>query len=215
MGTYVVLFYRKKSPQDSLVPSSTFATVQVLDFTDPSPFWMFGDVPAGSSRYALCNGLFRAPLFPHPASRSDFLCGRRASGSGGADDDSSAAGPEFFLRPLDVGQVFCVGQVFPVAEVPGPHSRRHNLLCRNRLQVAAYRLFQKDLAGLPNDPSRRRLKISRLLTAFPQFSEGSIRKWLKEYAESTRAAKDSGKQASQRQNLFIFYFCVRSLAVEN
>lgn len=190
MGTYVVLFYRKKSPQDTFVPTSTFATVQVLDFIDPSPFWMFGDVPAGTSRYALCNGLFRAPLFPHPASQNDFLCGRRITTH--VDDESAPASPEYFLRPLDVGHVFCVGQVFPVVEVPGPHSRRHNQLCRNRLQVAAYRLFQKDLTGLPSDPSRRRLKISRLLTAFPQFSEGSIRKWLKDYAESTRAAKDSG-----------------------
>ncbi len=213
MGTYVVLFYRKKSPQDTFVPSSTFATVQVLDFTDPSPFWMFGDVPAGTSRYALCNGLFRAPLFPHQTSQSDFLCGRRASVGGGADDDATSAGPEFFLRPLDLGQVFCAGQVFPVIEVPGPHSRRHNQLCRNRLQVAAYRLFQKDLTGLPTDPTRRRLKISRLLTAFPQFSEGSIRKWLKEYAESTRAARDSGKRNTIYQGDSVILF--RCLAFKN
>lgn len=189
MGTYVVMYYRKKSPQDTFVPKSTFATVHVLDFTDPSPFWSFGDVPAGSIRYALTNGLFRAPLFPHSAPQNDFLCGRRVTT---ADEEGSQPGPEFFLRPLDIGQVFCVGQEFPVTEVTGPHSRKHNQFCRHRLQVAAYRLFNKDLTGLQTDPTRKRLKISRLLTAFPQFSEGSIRKWLKDFAESTRAGKDSG-----------------------
>lgn len=73
MGAYIVLYYRKKSPQDTFVPRSTFALVQVLDFTDPSPFMMFGDVLAGCSRYALCNGLFRAPLFPHKPANSISL----------------------------------------------------------------------------------------------------------------------------------------------
>ena len=195
MGAYVVLYYRKKSPQDTFVPRNTFAIVQVLDFTDPSPFMMFGDVPAGCSRYALCNGLFRAPLFPQKAASSDFIVSRHCHQL--PQDSSFNASPEaeFYLRPVEGAPVMLVGQEFPLVEVPGPHSRRHNMFCRQRLQVAAYRLFKKDQIIPENGHSRRRLKIGRLLTAFPQFSEGSIRKWLKEYAESTRAGKDSGKKS--------------------
>lgn len=194
MGAYIVLYYRKKSPQDTFIPRSTFALVQVLDFTDPSPFMMFGDVPAGCSRFALCNGLFRAPLFPHKPASSDFIVCRH--GDTPQNDElftPDTAPAEFYLRPLESAPVLLVGQEFPLVEVPGPHSRRHNLFCRQRLQVAAYRLFNKDLVLPESSHSRRRLKIGRLLTAFPQFSEGSIRKWLKDYAESTRAGKDCGK----------------------
>lgn len=197
MGTYIVLYYRKKSPHDTYVPLSSFAHVHVLAFTDPSPFWMFGDIPAGASRYAICNGLFRAPLFMHKPSNCDFIIGRKADDSVNDNENYSNSANEFFLRPLEAAPTFLVGQEFPVAEVPGPHSRRHNMFCRQRLQVAAYRLFNKDL--LVNNNSRKRLKIGRLLAAFPQFSEGSIRKWLKEFAESTRTGKDSGK-------LFFYYF---------
>ena len=156
---------------------------------------MFGDVPAGCSRYALCNGLFRAPLFPQKAASSDFIVSRHCHQL--PQDSSFNASPEaeFYLRPVEGAPVMLVGQEFPLVEVPGPHSRRHNMFCRQRLQVAAYRLFKKDQIIPENGHSRRRLKIGRLLTAFPQFSEGSIRKWLKEYAESTRAGKDSGKKS--------------------
>jgi hypothetical protein len=193
MGAYIVLYYRKKSPQDTFIPRSTFALIQVLDFTDPSPFMMFGDVPAGSSRYALCNGLFRAPLIQHKSPNSDFIVSRHGD-TQSADDFPRTPEPEFFLRPLESAPVMLVGQEFPLVEVPGPHSRRHNIFCRQRLQVAAYRLFNKDPILPESGHSRKRLKIGRLLTSFPQFSEGSIRKWLKEFAESTRAGKDSGKQ---------------------
>ena len=216
MGAYIVLYYRKKSPQDTFIPRNTFALVQVLDFTDPSPFMMFGDVPAGCSRYALCNGLFRAPLFPHKQGSSDFIVCRHGD-TLHADDilaNPSATEAEFYLRPLESAPVLLVGQEFPLVEVPGPHSRRHNLFCRQRLQVAAYRLFNKDLVLPESSHSRRRLKIGRLLTAFPQFSEGSIRKWLKDYAESTRAGKDSGKTIHSFSLLFSDLSCFRCLVIE-
>lgn len=208
MGAYVVLYYRKKSPQDTFVPRSTFALVQVLDFTDPSPFMMFGDVPAGCSRYALCNGLFRASLFLQKSNNCcDFIVSRHCHSINSDEINSSASTTpeaEFYLRPLEAAPVLLVGQEFPLVEVPGPHSRRHNLFCRQRLQVAAYRLFNKDPLLPESGHSRRRLKIGRLLAAFPQFSEGSIRKWLKEYSESTRAGKDSGKQSFFINIFFIF-----------
>ena len=212
MGAYIVLYYRKKSPQDTFVPRSTFALVQVLDFTDPSPFMMFGDVPAGCSRYALCNGLFRAPLVQHKSPNSDFIISRHGDAQS-TDGFSHTPEPEFYLRPLESAPVMLVGQEFPLVEVPGPHSRRHNMFCRQRLQVAAYRLFNKDPLLPESGHSRKRLKIGRLLTAFPQFSEGSIRKWLKEFAESTRAGKDSGKQT--QINIYLLpVFLFRRLVIE-
>jgi hypothetical protein len=205
MGAYIVLYYRKRSPQDTFVPRSTFALVQILDFTDSSPFWMFGDVPAGTCRYALCNGLFRAPLFLHRSAPSDFIiCRHQQQQPQQSTNPTPPSPPEFYLRPLETAPVFLVGQEFPLVEVPGPHSRRHNLFCRQRLQVAAYRLFNKDITALPETSARKRLKIGRLLTAFPQFSEGSIRKWLKDYSESTRTGKDSGKINCTLMSFFNF-----------
>lgn len=178
MATHVILYYRKRSPKDPFVPTDPHALIRLLEPTDPSPLWTFGDVPMGQLLYVLSNNLYRAPLFPHSPPVNDFLVIRNTDKNGVV---------RYYLR--EMGPTFLAGQVFPLQEIYSPHSRKHNQYCRNRLQVAAYRLFQKDQNGAE---SRKKLRASRLSKAFPQFSDGSIRKWLKDYAESQRAGSESG-----------------------
>jgi transcription initiation factor TFIID subunit 1 len=127
------------------------------------------------------NNLFRALLFQHATSPQDFLVIR--------SHIKGKPGSKLYLRALPP-QTLLVGQVFPTAAIPGPHSRKQNMFARARVQVFAYRLFGKDATAAAT--GRPRLKISRILAAFPQYSEGSVRKWLKEYAESVRQGTDSG-----------------------
>ena len=165
----------------------------VLKDGDQSPFWIFGDIPPGGSQLTIQNNLFRAPIFPHASNSTDFLAILTHT--------KGSTTRKLYLRELPERHVL-VGQTFPTVEVFGPHSRKHNAFCRNRVQVYAYRLFAKDAemkghdkVGGHSDKIQTKLKISRILHAFPQFSEGSVRKWLKDYAESIRGGSDSGSWA--------------------
>lgn len=82
--------------------------------------------------------------------------------------------------------MFLVGQTLPVTEVYGPQSRKANIFCKNRLEVAAYRLFQK------KDNKSKRIPISKILSMFPQFPELVIRKWLKDTSDYVRVGRDMG-----------------------
>lgn len=184
MATFLVHFWRKPTSKDQPIappPAPSYGTLKVLEPTDPSPFWMFGEVQAGQSLPAMQNNLFRALLFEHPSSPQDFLLIR--------SHVKGKPGSKLYLRALPANTLL-VGQVFPTAAIPGPHSRKQNMFARARVQVFAYRLFAKDATAATT--GRPRLKISRILSAFPQYSEGSVRKWLKEYAESVRQGTDSG-----------------------
>lgn len=184
MATFLLHFWRKPATKDQPIappPAPSYGTLKVLEPTDPSPFWMFGDVQAGQSLTAMQNNLFRALLFEHASSQQDFLVIR--------SHVKGKPGSKFYLRALPANTLL-VGQVFPTASIPGPHSRKQNMFARARVQVFAYRLFAKDATAATT--GRPRLKIARILSAFPQYSEGSVRKWLKEYAESVRQGTDSG-----------------------
>ena len=172
MATFIYLYYRKKDAKDEFVPEDEVGFGAVLDVSDPSPFWIFGDVPPGQSLYAISNNMFRAVLVRHEPIRNDFICLRY----------SHKGRVHYYLR--EVPAVMTVGQIFPAVEIFSPYSRKFLHYGRNRIKVAAYRLFHKD-------PQGKRLKISRIVSAFPQFSEGSIRKWLKEYSESRRKGPES------------------------
>lgn len=172
MATFIYLYYRKRDAKDEYVPEDEVGFGAVLDVNDPSPFWIYGDVAPGQQMYALSNNMFRASLGRQEAPRTDFLCLRY----------SHKGRVQYFMRTMP--PVLSVGQVLPAVQVYNPHSRKLLNYARKRIQVAAYRLFQKDALG-------KRLRIGRILSAFPQFSEGSIRKWLKEYAESHRGGHEA------------------------
>lgn len=194
MATLLFHYYRKQHAKDiPTLPEPPYGTIKVLEPNEASPFWFFGDVRPGQTLAAIHNNLFRAPVFDHEIPQTDFLaCKFNLKGK---------CASKWFIKELP-NYISLVGQVFPTAEVYGPHSRRHNLFCRARIQAFAYRLFRKDTKGAAlmrgqagatlNEENLPRLKISRIMTAFPQFSEGSLRKWLKEYADSVRTGHDSG-----------------------
>lgn len=194
MATLLFHYYRKQHAKDiPTLPEPPYGTIKVLEPNEASPFWFFGDVRPGQTLAAIHNNLFRAPLLDHETPQTDFLaCKFNLKGKSAS---------KWFIKELP-SCISVVGQVFPTAEVYGPHSRRHNLFCRARIQAFAYRLFRKDAKGAAlmrgqagatlSEESLPRLKISRIMAAFPQFSEGSLRKWLKEYADSVRTGHDSG-----------------------
>jgi transcription initiation factor TFIID subunit 1, fungi type len=167
MASIVTTFYRKTSSKDINVPSVDLGSLTLLDPKDPSPFMFVGNVKPGEAISSITNNLFKAPVFFHES--ADFLA-IRSEGT-------------YYLRAIK--SVGCVGQTLPSEEAFGPHSRRHNVFCKNRLKVAAYRIFYE------KGNTERKIHIHQLDAMFPHFSEGSKRKWLKEYAECIRRGKDN------------------------
>lgn len=170
MVSLLNIYYRKSNTRDEYAPDQSQYTI--LDPEDPSPFFGFGDVAPGTSMQALTNNLFIAPVFKH--SCGDYLC----TVDRGADGEESIV-----FRGID--NLYCVGQEFPLEDVYAPHSRRLNIFCKNRLKVAAFRLFNGREGG------GKELRISQLDEMFPYFSEGSKRKWLKEYADCVKKGRDN------------------------
>ncbi|ADM12397.1 transcription initiation factor TFIID subunit TAF1 [Encephalitozoon intestinalis ATCC 50506] len=169
MVSLLNIYYRKSNVRDEYAPDQSQYTI--LDPEDPSPFSGFGDVMPGTSIQAITNNLFIAPVFKH--SSRDYLC----------IVESSADGE--FLTYRNIDNLYCVGQQFPLEEVYAPHSRKLNIFCKNRLKVAAFRLFNSKVGG------SKELRISQLDEMFPYFSEGSKRKWLKEYADCVKKGRDN------------------------
>lgn len=179
MASLLNIYYRKTNARDMFVPSQLedgFGIPTVLEVNEIGPFRGFVEVLAGKTLLVLFNNLFRAPIVEQPGTTDDFLAIRYTR--------EGATSSTWYLRPNV--RLFLVGQALPIVDVYGPHSRKLNVFSRNRIQVAAYRHFQ-----LVDNP-RKRLKISHLIGSFSQFSEGTIRKWLKEYADSARQGNDVG-----------------------
>lgn len=169
MVSLINTYYRKTSLRDDYETDAP--NLVILDPEDPSPFFSFGDVKQGTTLQSLTNNLFTAPIFSHQ--NDDFLCILET-----VDGISK-------IYPRPISSIFCVGQEFPVDEIYAPHSRKLNIFCKNRLKVAAYRLFTC------KDKGFREFKMSQLDQLFPYFSEGSKRKWLKEYADCVKKGKEN------------------------
>ncbi|TBU12220.1 subunit TAF1 of transcription initiation factor TFIID [Hamiltosporidium tvaerminnensis] len=171
MVSLVTTFYRKNGPRDDFTPHDS-SHITFLDMEDPSPFFGFGDVKPGTSLMAITNNLFKAPVFKHKS--NDFIC------------ILEEKGPRNYIGYVrKITNLFCVGQTLPLEEVFSPHSRKHNVFCKNRLKVAAYRIFYN------KENPEKKMKICDLDQLFPHFSEGSKRKWLKEYANCIKKGKDN------------------------
>lgn len=171
MASIITTFYRKASSRDIAAPETETGSTTILDPKDPSPFMFMGDVRPGESVSSVTNNLFKAPIFFHES--ADFLAIRCRGSSSHL----------YYVRKID--RLACVGQTLPMDEAFGPHSRKHNLFCKNRLKVAAYRIFYE------KGNKDRKMWIHQLDAMFPHFSEGSKRKWLKEYAECVKKGKDN------------------------
>ncbi|KAJ2685403.1 hypothetical protein IWW39_004292 [Coemansia spiralis] len=172
MGSVVVNYYRKRHAADHSFPKVSLGELFVLDVADISPFLGFGNVDPGQVVPALYNNMFRAPLFAQPPTTTDFLIVKTAV-KGEA---------KWFVRP--VRHHFVAGQTFPLQEVPAPHSRRVTTTVKHRLQVAAYRLMNRNQYHL--------LQMARLARVFPEYTELQIRQRLKEFCEYQRKGLGAG-----------------------
>jgi len=170
MASIITTFCRKAPGKDALPGEPEIGGITALDTKDPSPFMFIGDVQPGESVSAVVNNLYKAPIFFH--STGDLLAvwvkGEK---------------PGYYVRTIE--SLACVGQTLPMEEAFSPHSRRYNVFCKNRLKVAAYRIFYE------KGNKDRKMHINQLDSIFPHFSEGSKRKWLKEYAECIKKGKDN------------------------
>ncbi|KAJ2005233.1 hypothetical protein GGI04_002322 [Coemansia thaxteri] len=172
MGSVVVNYYRKRHMDDHSLPKVGLGELFVLDVADISPFVGFGNVDPGQIVPALYNNMFRAPLFVQAVRPTDFLVVRHVA-KGVAT---------CFVRP--VRHHFVAGQTYPLQEVPAPHSRRVTTTIKHRLQVAAYRLMNRNPYHL--------LQMARLSRVFPDYSELQIRQRLKEFCEYQRKGLGAG-----------------------
>lgn len=73
MGSILVNYYRKRSPEDPFVPQLDLGEPFLLEGTDESPFKAFGHVNPGQTVPTLYNNLIRAPLFRHKPPQCEFL----------------------------------------------------------------------------------------------------------------------------------------------
>ncbi|KAF2070503.1 hypothetical protein CYY_008169 [Polysphondylium violaceum] len=171
MGMRIKNFYRKKNANDTH-PLLNFEDGEniLLDHNDETPF--LGDIHSGTAVQGIVNNLYKAPLFKHTASGTDFLLVR------------SRDGKRWYVR--DLGAVYTAGQTLPEVEIPAPNSRSANMVLKSRLQAYIYRLFLK------KSNTQHRVKIVDVCSAFPSQSETSIRKRLKDCADFQRGGDDSG-----------------------
>jgi hypothetical protein len=79
MGSLINNYYRRKNENDDFVPQREEGAVVVLEEVDASPFFSFGQVHPGENITCLFNNLFRAPIFEHEPSSSDFIMIRQVS----------------------------------------------------------------------------------------------------------------------------------------
>lgn len=173
MGSKLINYYRKKTPEDTNRPKLAIGETHVLDVQDRSAFWNFGFVEPGNVVPTLYNQLIRAPIFQHDPRKTDFLLVRSTT---------KARGQRYFLRQIPY--LFVAGQTFPVTLTPGPHSRKVTTASKNRLKMIVYRVLNKD--------ANQRLQVRDISAHFPDQNDMQNRQRLKEFMEYQRSGKDQG-----------------------
>jgi hypothetical protein len=138
----------------------------VLEPNDASPF--LGKIPPGQTIQALESTMFRAPIFRHKVPETDFLLIRRNNSS------------RFELR--EIPTLFLAGQTIPLMRVHAPSSKAANQFIKQRLQVFIYRLFA----------AQHHVRLDEVSTMFPDQTEPSIRKRLKECSDFQRGGSETG-----------------------
>lgn len=193
MVSFLTTYYKN----NGATPRKFLGKLTVVENEDPAPFIV--SLKPGVSVTALTNNLFKACIFKHAA--SDYLMIVRDESEAATEKDgdleevgmaSEARATRSRRRPFNsyirkIENVFSVGQTFPLEEVYSPHSRKFNIFCKNRLKVAAFREYQEN--GL--------FGASYIEDLFPQFSEGSKRKWLREYSDSFKRGKETMYQLTK------------------
>ncbi|XP_042461128.1 transcription initiation factor TFIID subunit 1-like isoform X1 [Zingiber officinale] len=167
MGARFCTYYQKTSPGDQTASSlrngnNGLGTLLPLDPADKSPF--LGDIGQGCSQSCLETNMYRAPIFPHKLSSTDFLLVRSAKGM-------------LSLRRID--KLYVVGQQEPHMEVMSPGTKNVQAYLVNRMIVHIYREFHaKERPGiLPY------IRADELSGQFPGLTDAFLRKRLKHCAD--------------------------------
>lgn len=172
MGNRVINYYRRKDNDDPErpQPEDKIGDVNVLLPNDKSPFAQFGMVDPGDTVRTIHNALYRAPIFKHEPKPTDFLLIRNSTGMGGS---------QWHIRNID--NLFVVGQQYPSAEVPGPHSRKVTNAAKNRMRMIAYRKLKKD--------NKKQLRIVEITQHIPDSTDMQNRQKLKEFLTYDKTEK--------------------------
>ncbi|KAL2513613.1 Transcription initiation factor TFIID subunit 1 [Forsythia ovata] len=170
MGAKLCTYYQKSTPGDQMGSmlrneNHSLGSVRILDPADKSPF--LGDIKPGCSQSCLETNMYRAPIFQHKVSSTDYLLVRSAKGK---------------LSIRRINRIDVVGQQEPHMEVMSPAKGIVQSYNGKRLLVYVYREFHAaEKRGL--HPSIRADELSAL---FPSFSEAVVRKQLKNIADLQR-----------------------------
>ncbi|KAL1903615.1 hypothetical protein Sste5346_000244 [Sporothrix stenoceras] len=176
MGNKIINYYRRKSKGDEEKPAKPeLGELSFLLPEDKSPFSNFGTVDPGEMVPTLHNPMSHAPIFKHQSRPTDFLFGRT---------HSSQDGTSYYLRKID--QLFVVGQTFPLAEVPGPHSRKVTALSKNRLKMVAYRMISRNGS----------VSLSDITAHVKDSNDAQNRQKLKEFLHYDKETKTWGLKAN-------------------
>ncbi|KAL6531294.1 Transcription initiation factor TFIID subunit 1 [Orobanche hederae] len=168
MGARLCTYYQKSAPGDQTGnvlknENSGLGSVVVLDTADKSPF--LGDIKPGTSQSCIETNMYRAPLFQHKVSSTDYLLVRSSKG-------------KLSIRRID--RVHVVGQQEPHMEVMSPGSKNVQYYIMNRLLVYMYRVFRdSEKRGL-----RPSIRLDELFAQFPSLPDSALlRRRLKNCAD--------------------------------
>lgn len=161
MGSRLINYYRRKGPDDESRPRYDIGETQVLMGQDRSPFWNFGTVDPGETVPTLYNKMVRAPIFKQNPKPTDFLVVRNSHNNQS----------HYFLRTIPY--LYVVGQLLPVTEVPGPHSRKVTTASKNRLKMICYRVVKRKLENS--------IAVKDISSHFPESTDMQNRQKMKEF----------------------------------
>ncbi|KAK6136246.1 hypothetical protein DH2020_030009 [Rehmannia glutinosa] len=170
MGARLCTYYQKSAPGDQMGNllrngNNVLGSVVTLDPSDKSPF--LGDIKPGSSQSCLETNMYRAPIYQHKVSSTDYLLVRSSKG-------------KLSIRRID--RIDVVGQQEPHIEVMSPGSKGVQFYLMNRLLVYMYRQFRaSEKRGL-----RPSILVDELVSLFSDLSEALLRKRLKNCADLQR-----------------------------
>ncbi|KAL8923796.1 MAG: hypothetical protein Q9172_002977 [Xanthocarpia lactea] len=171
MGSRIINYYRRKSPEDSSRPKLEIGETNLLMPQDKSPFSMFGHIDPGEISPALYNAMYKAPLFTQQPKSNDFVVVRNTTG---------VLGPSWYIRAIE--HVRVVGQEFPSVDVPGPHSRKVTTAAKNRLKMISYRLLRKS--------KTHKIKVSAVTKHFADSTDMQNRQKMKEFMQFDKTGKE-------------------------
>lgn len=165
MGARLCTYYQKTAPSDQngiflRSENKSLGTVMVLDSADKSPF--LGDIKPGYAQSSLETNMYRAPVFPHKVSSTDYLLIRSPKG-------------KLSIRRVD--RINVVGQQEPLMEVMSPGTKDLQSFLLKRVLVYMFRQFR----ALKKRSVAPYVRADELSSQFPNLSEGFFRNRLKKH----------------------------------